>query len=104
MTKKDDTFTLPSSKSDREKIKKILHEISGQYQMIDDRKSAVKDMVDVLHEEFNIPKKIINKLAKTIHKNDYDDVSHETSLFEIIFEGIVESSNATNTKTDNTEE
>lgn len=102
MTKKDSNidFTLPSNEADRTKIRKMLQELSGQLQMIDDRKAAAKDIVDALYQQYKIPKKIISKLAKTIHNDDYDDVSHETSLFETVYEVIIANTNSSNSIAD----
>lgn len=95
-TNKDEaSFTLPSSQADRKKIREVLNTIAGEYQMIDDRKASVKDTIEALHEEFKIPKKIIAKLAQTIHKHNYSDLSHESSVFELFYEGIVETPTTT---------
>lgn len=96
MSEKEDVvnITVPSSQADRKKIKDALHEISGHYQFIDDRKEAVKDIINGLHDDFNIPKKIIAKLAKTLYKHNYTDVSQESTIFECFYESIVESAQA----------
>lgn len=89
-TEKDDlSFTLPSSKSDKEKIKNMLQVVTGEMQMIEDRRSSIKDTIAALHEEFKIPKKILTKLAKTMYKHDYSDVTHEIDVFQLCYEGII---------------
>lgn len=82
-------FTLPSSQKDRDKIKKNLEEVSGQLQMIADRKLAVKEIIEATAEEFNIPKNVLNKAATTLFKNTYAVVSHESTIFEILYETIL---------------
>lgn len=89
-TKNNESFALPSNKTDRDKIKTVLHEVVGQLQMIDDRKSVIKDHINALHEEYAIPKKVLNRLAKTMYNHDYDDVTHEIDVFQLCFEGIVQ--------------
>lgn len=87
----EETFALPSSQADRKKIKDMLHEITAQMQIIDDRRESIKDVVDAIHSDFKLPKKIIKQLAKTLHKHNYDDVAHESTIFEIVYEGILNS-------------
>ena len=82
-------FTLPSSQADRDKIKKVLEEISGQHQMIDDKKLFIKEAIEALSEEYSIPKKILSKAATLLYKNSYAEASHESSLLELVYEGII---------------
>ena len=82
-------FTLPSSQKDREKIRKMLEECSGQLQMIDDRKNAVKELIASVAEEFDIPKKILSKAATAFFKNNYAELSSENTIFEILYEGVL---------------
>lgn len=89
-SKVDSTFVLPSNPEDRKKIKSLLLEISGQFQMIDDKKAYIKDVTDDLHEKFKMPKKLIGKLARTVYKHDYDKVSEESELFNLFYEEIVD--------------
>jgi len=82
-------FTLPSSQSDRDKIKKNLEEVSGQLQMIADRKEQIKEIIEATADEYKIPKKILSKIATTMFKNQYAEASYESSIFELVYEGII---------------
>ena len=86
----DSSYVLPSNPEDRKKIKALLQEISAQYQMIDDRRAAIKDVIDALHADFKIPKKISAKLAKTLYNHNYDKVSEETELFKLFYEEVID--------------
>lgn len=90
MTEQQD-FTMPSNPADRKKIKDMLHEMQGALQFIDDKRAFMKDAAESLQEQFQIPKKISMKMARTLHKNNYTDVSSETdqftTLFEVLFQG-----------------
>lgn len=90
MTEQQD-FTMPSNPADRKKIKDMLHEMQGALQFIDDKRAFMKDTAEALQEQFQIPKKISMKMARTLHKNNYTDVSSETdqftTLFEVLFQG-----------------
>lgn len=79
-------YALPSSPSDRNKIKDALHEIVEQMCMIDGYKDNIKEIQDRLKEEFMMPTKITNKLAKTLHKHEYEKVAQEQDAFSIAYE------------------
>lgn len=79
-------FTMPSSATDRKKIKDALMEMSSSLQFIEDKRSFMKDVADSLHEQFQIPKKISMKMARTLHKNNYTDVTEEVDQFTTLFE------------------
>lgn len=91
MSKKEDVeFVLPSSPEDRKKIKEAIHEIVGALQFIDDKKAFIKDVVTMLKDNFEMPKKISTKMAKTLFKQDYQDVIQDSSMFEVIYENLFE--------------
>lgn len=87
----DNEHTLPSTPNDRKRIKDALYEMAGALQFIEDKRLFIGDVASMLNEEFSIPKKISNKLAKTLHKNNYSDVTSEAdnfaSIFEVLFNG-----------------
>jgi hypothetical protein len=55
--------------------------------------STMKEIITELNEELNIPKKILLRMAKTYHKNNYSEVVAEQEEFELLFEGIQSNSN-----------
>lgn len=95
---------IPSSPTDRKKIKEMLGEICKCMQRIDDERSAKKDIVDEISQQFKLPKKLINKLASTMHKRSYEDVQAENEDFEIIYESVVEGKSPTTISPEQLEE
>jgi len=87
----EESYVLPSNPTDRAKIKDALHEMAGALQFIEDKRQYINDVAASLNEEFDISKKISNKLARTLHKNNYSDVAAEadgfTTIFEVLFNG-----------------
>lgn len=83
-----ETFTMPSSETDRKKIKERLHEMSGLLQVIKDKRDDIKAYAEVLEADFKIPKKISTKMARVLHANNYSDVSIEADNFTTIFESL----------------
>lgn len=85
----DSDFTVPSNPADRLKIKNAIFEICGAMQFIEDKRSFIKDVIADLHEKFAIPKKVVAKMAKTYHNDDYTDVLSESSAFETAYDIIM---------------
>lgn len=92
MTDQDQTFSMPSNPEDRKKIKEALNEMCGALQFIDDKRQFMKDVAETLHEKYEMPKKLVMKMARTLHKHNYDDVSHESEVFSIMFETLFQDS------------
>lgn len=96
-------FTMPSNPADRKKIKDALYEMSGALQFIDDKRAFIKDVSETLLESFQIPKKMSTKLARTIFKNDYADVSTEADNFVTLFELLFHAASSSETNGDQTD-
>lgn len=82
--------SVPSNPADRQKLKSTLTEITRCMQRIDDEKSAIKDLLDDASEKFDVEKKLLSKLAKTMHKRNYADQIHENESFETFYEILIE--------------
>ena len=81
---------IPSSPNDRLKLKQMLVEMTHCLQRADDEKESMKEISADASEHFNLPKKIINKLAKTMYKHNYADLQSENEDFELLYETLVE--------------
>ena len=51
---------------------------------------AMKDIVDAAHEELEVPKKIIKRMAKTQFKNSFQTEVAESKEFEALFESMLD--------------
>lgn len=80
---------IPSSLEDRKKLKLLLGELVTQLQKIQFEKETYKEVVSSIKEQFNLPPKVTNKMAKTMFKQNFDDVKEEDSTFETLYEIIV---------------
>jgi len=79
-----------SSPVDRDKIKKILAEISGSMTRIEAERDYIKESVKEMSAEFQLSKKTLNKMARVYHKQNFNEevASHEE--FEDLYETIVQ--------------
>ncbi len=80
---------IPSSPADRTKLKQMLAEMTHCMQRADDEKEQLKEIATEAASQFNIPKKMINKLAKTMYKRSYEDLQAENEDFELLYEVLV---------------
>jgi hypothetical protein len=51
---------------------------------------AIKDILDVAHEELKIPKKIVKRMAKTQFKQSFQTEIAEDKEFEALFESMLD--------------
>lgn len=85
---------LPSSPADRKRMKTMLSEATYCKQRIDDERQSIKDIVGRIHEEFQLPKKLVTKLINTLYKQDYANRVAEEEDFQFLYESIVHPSAA----------
>lgn len=95
MTDQNTDFTMPSSVADRKRIADAINEIVGQMQMIEDRRAYIKDVKDMLKENFNMPKSVASRIAKARFKDAFEDMTAEDQAFEITYEALFKSSSST---------
>lgn len=77
-----------SSPEDRKKFKGAIEEISNSMYRIAAEKDLIKETVNDLSDNFKIQKKIINKIAKTYHKQSFQVELQEQEDFESLYEEV----------------
>lgn len=71
-------------------IRDALSEISNEMSIIDSHKEAIKDVIDALYDNFKIPKKVLRRMAKTHHKQSFQEEVTEDNEFEALYIGMTE--------------
>lgn len=82
------SVALPSSPADRQKLKTMISEATYCLQRADDEKAALKDIIDVINQDYNISKKHARRLINTLYRQNYDDAVAESGEFEFLYEGL----------------
>jgi hypothetical protein len=90
MAKKNSGVTTPSNPKDREKLKTMLTEMVKCMRRKADEAESQKEIGKEIKVLFNLAPKHVNKLAKTMYKQDYPEVQAEHQAFEELYESIVE--------------
>ena len=75
---------------DLKKLKGYVDEVVLHMHKNDGNNQAIKDIVDIAHDELKIPKKILKRMAKTQHKNSFQTEVAESKEFEALYESMVE--------------
>ncbi len=78
----------PINEEERRKLKAMIVEMTNALARMDSEREHLKEIASVAVDEFGIQKKVINKLARTMYKNNYADLQAENDHFEFLYEAI----------------
>jgi len=81
---------IPSDPAAREKIRRVLRTVSDSFTRIEAERDLIKDEISALIEEYEIPRKFLNRMARTYHKQNFKDVVIEQDDFQTLYESVVE--------------
>ncbi len=84
---KSNIITDPKKLAD---FKQVLVAITRDFQIIDDRKEAIKETVEEAATIYSVDKKIIRKLASVMYKSNYNDIQEENEHFSLLYETLIE--------------
>jgi hypothetical protein len=73
---------------DKEKILGCLQEISNSFTRIEAERDLIKDILQRMQDEFELPKKLSRKLAKTYHKRNFEEEVASQNDFVEIYENV----------------
>lgn len=90
MSVEQGTFRIPSNPADKKAIRDVLQTISDSYTRIEAEKDLIKEEICGLAEQFELPKKLLNKMARAYHKQNFRETVDEADDFQNLYENIVE--------------
>jgi hypothetical protein len=73
---------------DKVKILGCLQEISNSLTRIEAERDLIKDILQRMQDEFELPKKLSRKLAKTYHKRNFEEEVASQNDFVEIYETV----------------
>ena len=79
-----------SNPVDRKKIKDALQEISDSMTRIEAERDLIKDIVKDVSDNYQLPKKHINKMARIFHKQNFQITQQEQDELESLYITIVD--------------
>lgn len=86
-------MTQISNPADRQKIKKMLGEVSDSMTRIAAERDLIKETIKEMSQQFNLSKRTLNRMAKVYHKQNFTREQEEHSEFEDLYTSIVQASN-----------
>jgi hypothetical protein len=78
-----------SNQADREKLFAVLKECSNSLSRIGAEKDVIKEAVADICEELELPKRLVNRMVKVYHKQNYDEEVATHEQFESLYETVV---------------
>ena len=81
---------IPSNPTDRDKLKTMIVEMTNCLERIDAEREQMKEIADAAEKTFDIKKKFLNKMARTMFKHNYSDLQTENEHFELLYETVCE--------------
>ena len=78
-----------SNPADQKKLLDVLKECSGAMTRMEGEKDYIKESVAAIAKDLQLPKRLVNKLVKVYHKQNYDEEVATHEQFESLYETIV---------------
>jgi hypothetical protein len=78
-----------SNPADREKLLNVLRECSGSLTRMEGEKDFIKEAVTNVCKDLQLPKRLVNRMVKVYHKQNYDEEVAVHEQFESLYETIV---------------
>jgi hypothetical protein len=75
-------------KVDKAKVLGCLQEISNSLTRIEAERDLIKEILQRMQDECELPKKLSRKLAKVYHKRNYEEEVAEQADFQTVYENV----------------
>jgi hypothetical protein len=77
------------SQPDREKLFKVIKECSDSMTRIDGEQDFIRESVSETAKQMQLPKKLVARLVKVYHKQNFDEEVAVHEQFETLYETVV---------------
>lgn len=81
---------VPTSDKERQSLKTMISEMTICLSKIDEQREQMKEIGGGAAETFDIPKKLINRMARIMFKHSYADLCAENDHFVELYETVIE--------------
>lgn len=89
MTIQQISVNMISNPKDREDLLKVLKECSDSMTRIKSEKDFMKEAIKEVCEKLDVPKRLVNRMVKVYHKQNYDEEVAVQDQFETLYETVV---------------
>jgi uncharacterized FlgJ-related protein len=73
----------------RTKVRQAMGEISASMTRIEAERDLIKEIVKKIHDEHDLPKKALSKMAKAYHKQSFSKEVEEQEEFQTLYETVL---------------
>lgn len=84
-----------SNPADRKKIRDAMNEASASMTRIEAERDLIKEIAKDISEQYQLPKKVVNKMIRVYHKQNFNEEVASHSEFETLYEEITSNPNQT---------
>jgi hypothetical protein len=78
-----------SNEADREKLFKVVKECSDSMTRIEGENDFIKESIADISKQLQLPKKLVSRLVKVYHKQNFDEEVAVHEQFETLYESVV---------------
>jgi len=78
-----------SNPADREKLLKVIRECSDSMTRAQAEKDYIKESVNDISKQLQLPKKLVARMVKVYYKQNYDEEVAVHDQFETLYETVV---------------
>jgi hypothetical protein len=78
-----------SNEADREKLFKVVKECSDSMTRIEGENDLIKESISDISKQLQLPKKLVSRLVKVYHKQNFDEEVAVHEQFETLYETVV---------------
>lgn len=89
MTIKQLDVNMLSNPEDRQKLLKVIKDCSDSMTRAKSEKDFVREAVAEISEELEVPKRLVNRMVKVYHKQNFDEEVAVQDQFETLYQTVV---------------
>jgi hypothetical protein len=78
-----------SNPADKEKLLKVLKTCSDSLARAEAEKELIREEVKEICQQLELPKRLVNRMVKVYHKQNYDEEVAVHEQFETLYETVV---------------
>lgn len=78
-----------SNPEDRQKLLKVIKDCSDSMTRAKSEKDFVREAVAEISEELEVPKRLVNRMVKVYHKQNFDEEVAVQDQFETLYQTVV---------------
>ena len=81
-------ITIPTNPKDLLKLKQMISQAVDCMTRIAAENEAKKEIIEEITEQFEVPKKLVNKAVTTQHKLNFSEQASDSENFELLYESL----------------